>query len=293
MRHVTLALTLALASVRVALAPQDRPIQPPIAQAGRVAVGAVDIGRYEALYGTPEFRALDDESARPWPERSAIRTVGRLEEIPGRGRSGAAAPGLFGGGGDYDNAYAVFRVCARRHCLALVPVPEMQDAFAGPVLAWVHRDVEVIGAVDLLPDQGDPTQSRPRVFLVWSVFESLPRRVRGDPAAGSSLEALVRYPKGGEGRTVTASGTFRGANLFEDLPRESRRDPSDWVLKDGPFSIWVTGRAPKGQGWALDPRQRAECRWRLEVKGKVETAGGYVYLRATSVALVGRARPEP
>ena len=92
---------------------------------------------------------------------------------------------------------------------------------------------------------------------------------------------------------MAASGTFRGANLFEDLPPESRRDPADWVLKDGPFSIWVTGKAPKGRGWSLDPRQRSECRWRLEVKGRVEIAGGYVYLRATSVALVGRAKPEP
>ena len=292
MRHVTLALTLALASGRAAPAPQVRPLQPPITQGGRTAVGTADIGRYELLYGTPEFRGLDDDSARPWPERSAIRTVGRLEEIPGRGRSAAAAPGFLGGGTDYDNPYAVFRVCGERRCLALVPVAEMQDTFNGPARAWVQHDVEVIGAVDLLPVKGT-TQSPPTVFLVWSVFESGPGRSRGDAAGGSSLEALVRYPKGGEGRTVTASGTFRGANLFLDLPAESRRDPSDWVLKDGPFSIWVTGKAPKGHGFSLDPQQRSECRWRLEVKGKVETASGYVYLRASSVTLVGRAEPEP
>ena len=102
----------------------------------------------------------------------------------------------------------------------------------------------------------------------------------------------MRYPKGGEGRIVTASGVFRGSNLFDDLPAESRRHASDWVLKDGPFSIWVTGKAPKGNGFSLDPRSRSDCHWRLEVGGKVETAGGYVYLRAKSVTLVRRERDE-
>jgi hypothetical protein len=87
-------------------------------------------------------------------------------------------------------------------------------------------------------------------------------------------------------------GTFRGANLFEDLPPETRRRPGDWVLKDGPFSIWVTGRAPRGEGFSLDPASRSECDWRLEVTGRIETAARYVYLRAKSVALLRRERDE-
>jgi len=82
---------------------------------------------------------------------------------------------------------------------------------------------------------------------------------------------------------VTVTGVFRGANLFEDLPPESRRDESDWVLQDGPFSIWVTGKAPKGKGFALDPRSRSDCRYRLEATGKVSTANGFIYLRASSL----------
>ena len=280
---------LALAGA-AAPAPQVAPPRPPMRYGDQVAIGG-DIGRYALLYGTPEFRGLDDENARPWPERSAIRTVGRLEEIPGRGRSGDASPALPGGG-DYDSVYALLRVCAEQHCLPLVPVPEMQDAFAGPVRAWVRQGVEVVGAIDQLPSSVDPTGRRPRVFLVWSVVESPFGRVRRDGAGGSSLEALVRYPKGVEKREVTVSGIFRGANLFADLPGESRRDPGDWVLRDGPFSIWVTGKTPKGRGFALDPRLRSDCSWRLEVKGTVKTVAGYVYLHAKSVALVRREKDD-
>jgi hypothetical protein len=275
-----------------ARAAQASPPRPPVSYGDRVAIGG-DIGRYALLYGTPEFRGLDDENARPWPERSAIRTVGRLEEIPGRRRSGDTSSALPGGGGDYDDVSAFLRVCAEWHCLALVPVPEMRDAFAGAVLAWVHQGVEVVGAIDQLPSSGgDPTQGRSRVFLVWSVFESPFGSVRRNGAGGSSLEALVRYPKGVEKREVTVSGTFRGANLFADLPAESRHDAGDWVLRDGPFSIWVTGKTPRGRGFALDPQSRSDCSWRLEVKGTVETVGGYVYFHAKSVAPVRRERGD-
>ena len=290
MKNATLAVGLALLVpvTRLVPAPQVGPVQPPRQSSQRVTVGA-DIGRYEALYGRPEFRGLDDDTARPWPQRRAIRTVGRLEEIPGRGRSGGSSPGPLGGA-EYDNAYALFRVCGDQHRLALVPVPEMQDVFASR--AFVLHDVEIIGAIDQLPSS-DPTQSGPWAFLVWSVAESPSGSVRRDGAGGSSLEGLVRYPNGADRRLVTVSGTFRGANLFEDLPAESRRDPSDWVLKDGPFSVWVTGKAPRGEGWALDPRMRSDCRWRLEVKGTAETVGDYVYLRAKNVALVRREKADP
>jgi hypothetical protein len=50
--------------------------------------------------------------------------------------------------------------------------------------------------------------------------------------------------------------------------------------------------APKGQGFALDPRSRSDCRYRLEATGEVVTARGCVYLRATSLRLLGRAKDE-
>jgi hypothetical protein len=272
-----------------AAAPQVTPTGPTSA-GDRVAIGSADVNRYEARYGKPEFRTLEDDS-EAWPERQSIRTVGVLEPIPGRGQKGRApnVPQKQGSGGRYDSPLARYRICGRelRKCVALVPVEEMPDVFDGPASIWMYKPIEVIGAVDeIMVDQ-----TKYRVFLVWSVFDGTPLETRKkDGSKGSSLEPLVRYPKGAEGTEVTVSGVFRGANLFEDLPPESRRDESDWVLQDGPFSIWVTGKAPKGKGFSLDPRSRSDCRYRLEATGKVSTANGFIYLRASSLQLLGRAK---
>jgi hypothetical protein len=64
------------------------------------------------------------------------------------------------------------------------------------------------------------------------------------------------------------------------------------VLQDGPFSIWVTGKAPKGQNFSLDPRSRSDCIYRLSVTGVIETDNNDVYLRAKAVELLGRAKNE-
>jgi len=284
---------LAMALMRAdasAAAPQATPTGPTSA-GDRVAIGSADVGRYEGRYGTPEFRTLEDDSER-WPERQSIRTVGVLEPIPGRGQMGRApsAPQKLGAGGYYDNPLARYRICSSlRKCVAMVPVEEMPNVFDGPASVWMYKPIEVVGAVDEIRVD----QQTYRVFLVWSVFDGTPlQSAKRDGSKGSSLEPLVRYPKGAEGTEVTVTGVFRGANLFEDLPPESRRGESDWVLQDGPFSIWVTGKAPKGAGFSLDPRSRSDCRYRLEAIGKVATANGFIYLRASSLRLLGRTKGE-
>ncbi len=292
----TLALAVAVALMRSdapVAAPQARPTPPPTLAGDRTAGGSGgSISRYETMYGSPEFRGLDDEQSRPWPMRQAIRTIGRLEAIPGRGRSGGqdSTVPTPGQRREWDSQLALHEICAERMCLAIVPVQELVDVFAGRASDWAHKNIEVIGAIDEL--RLGATSGGPVVFQVWSVFEApdMPGRKKG--SKGSSLEPLVRYPKGVEGTVVTVTGVFRGANLFEDLPPESRRDDSDWVLQDGPFSIWVTGKAPKGKGFSLDPRSRSDCRYRLEATGKVATANGLIYLRASSLQLLGRAKEE-
>jgi len=292
-RLFALVMSIALIRSDAPAAPQARPTPPPTLAGDRVAGGSGGpISRYATMYGTPEFRGLDDEQSRPWPMRQAIRTIGQLELIPGRGRSGQAnaAPNP-GRRREWDSEFALFEICGDQFCLAIVPVQEMQDVLAG-ASDWVHKNIEVIGAIDKLSLPGLDPMSAPVVFQVWSVFEApeMPGRKKG--SKGSSLEPLVRYPKGVEGTVVTVTGVFRGANLFEDLPPESRRDDSDWVLQDGPFSIWVTGKAPRGKGFSLDPRSRSDCRYRLEATGKVATANGFIYLRASSLQLLGRAKEE-
>jgi len=255
---------------------------------GRYQIGG-DLSRYAALYGSPEFRGIDDDMARPWPHLQNIRTVAVLAGMPGK----TADPGSAAYTGrivEYGNQYATHLLCGDRYCIGVVPVEEMREFFMEQGRSWFHHKVEVIGALDQVGDpRYDPGPSF--VFRVWSVqlfYESESRRRQDGP----TLETFVMDPKAAAGRSVTVRGTFRGANLFEDLPPDTRRHPSDWVMKDGPFSIWVTGRAPAGDGFSLDPTSRPDCNWRVEVKGKVETAAGYVYLRARSVVLVGREKEE-
>jgi hypothetical protein len=264
---------------------------PALESPDRAAIGGRDVSRYRAMYGEPEFRGLDDEQSRPWPLRQAIRTIGRLEPILERGKSGQdtgrqTAGQTPGRDREWDSEVALYEICGGQTCLAIVLVQELQDVFAGRASGWVHESIEVIGAIDELSPMG------PVVFQVWSIFEAPDRVARKPGSKGSSLERLVRYPKGAEGSVVTVRGTFRGANIFEDLATESRRRASDWVLLDGPFSIWVTGRAPKGKGFSLDPQSRSDTVHRLEVTGTVETEDGYIYLRAKAVQLLGRAKDE-
>ncbi len=266
---------------------QVPPIRPPMRTGERVTLGE-DIGRFRALYGTPEFRALDDESSRPWPRMQNIRTVGSFTEIPGKGR-GAAVP-QTGRLLEFDSRYTAHMLCGRTHCLALMPVPELRDLFFQAASAWQFQDVEVIGAIDNVPNPNPyDQQAPPLAFQVWSISLASGGFTRRSPREGPTLESLVRGPEATAGRAITVSGVFRGANLFGDLPAETRRQPSDWVLQDGPYSVWVTGKAPRGSGWSLDPRSKGDCGFRLEVRGRVEAAGGYVYLRAKSVVLLGRA----
>jgi hypothetical protein len=272
--------------------PQHRPGDPPQGSAERTASEG-DIGRYEMMYGSPEFHSLDAEFD-PWPNRQAIRTVGRVSPIPGRQKGQAPLPSGLSGpmAPKWDNQFARYQICGDRVCVAIVPVWEVREAFESMASSSGGQALEVIGAVDEVKVEGQrPGTPGPIGFQVWKASEALATTKR-EGVPGNTLEPLVRYPKGAEGRVVTVSGTFRGANLFDDLPRDSRRSDDDWVLRDGPFSIWITGRDPKGKGFSLDARSKADCRFRLEVQGSVQIANDYIYLRAKKVQLLGRAASE-
>lgn len=91
-----------------------------------------------------------------------------------------------------------------------------------------------------------------------------------------------------DGKPVRALGLFRGANLCKDLPETSRRDPADWVLHTSEGPVWVTGRAPAGKGFRLDPAYRGDTtRW-LEVSGKVLIVDNVRYLKASKVSMIPR-----
>jgi hypothetical protein len=237
---------------------------------------------YEGRYGQAEFRDLDDE-IRPWPRQHATRTIGRLFET----RAGGVGKIV-----EWANRISTHAVCGRRYCLAVTPAEEVAQAYSGAISSWVGRRVEIVGAIDDL--NKDPGREPLWAFLVWSFTLAEDQGDhREERTTVSELEALVTGPEARAGDQVSVKGVFRGANLFDDMPPGSQREPGDWVLKDGPFFIWVTGKRPKGKGFDLDPTSRSDCRWRLEVSGKVEEQDGLVFLKAKDVRLLGRAPEEP
>ena len=62
--------------------------------------------------------------------------------------------------------------------------------------------------------------------------------------------------------------------------RSAARQLDDWVIKDDLYAVWVSGKKPKGQGWALDAG--AEARHRQVDRGRrpPETRRGVTYIRA-------------
>ena len=96
---------------------------------------------------------------------------------------------------------------------------------------------------------------------------------------------------------VRVVGKFRGRNLYGDLPSRSQRDSDDWVIKDDLYAVWVSGKKPKGSGWAA--RRRPQARHRQVDRGgrPPETVNGVTYLRAIEVKLTtppsaDRSRPS-
>lgn len=195
--------------------------------------------------------------------------------------------------------------------LLLIPVVELSSAGLREQLG--HR-VEVTGIVRLLPDhQGSccPMCQPPMPMSVCEdpALPALPDRSPEWPrgsitatgivdienyragerrrATSTVADALARPPESA-GKSVRIVGRFRGANLYGDLPADTRRDPGDWILQDGEHFVWVTGRAPKGKGFDLDPSNKGDTsRW-LEVEGKLEAMGNVAYLKASKVQLVAR-----
>ena len=243
----------------------------------------------ESRYGKPQDFSLD-ENIYTWPEDQSIRVVGTLNptltgELPNSGgpRS-SSTPRTY-----------VIQSENNWHSLRMTPVPEVAGRMDDYASLWSGRKVEVVGIFPRRSAADEEIRLSPssnRTFLFWSML-ALPEEEKDDfDAPRSTIEALVMDREAAAGRVVAVTGTYRGGNLLEDLPDDSRRDPQDWVLNDGPFSIWVTGRKPKGEGFSFDLRSQSDLRWKLTVQGEVEIHDGYIYLQAAKVRLVGPAEEE-
>ena len=149
----------------------------------------------------------------------------------------------------------------------------------------LDKDVDLLKFPDL-PPLPAPRGDRPNVSItVLSLFDAVGPGRAGEGAQTAIIATVLNDPPAFAGVNVRLVGLFRGRNLFGDLPADSQRNASDWVLKEGDTAMWVTGKAPKGKGWSLDPTYKGDAvRW-LAVEGKVEVVNGVAYLRASKVIL--------
>ena len=272
--------------------PRQHPIAPPANDQEWVQLTNADWGYYQRRYGDAITMSVDtllDEASLP--KAQAIRTFGTFQ-IPMNtmmGRSGTTSSTTGTSGGSNGSAgpggaqaqgspsTLSFQICgeARGHrCFTFVPVQEIASTLEFEAEAFRGQRVMIVGALD----NG--------AFLSWS-FEAMPESARrAKDSRDSGLRALVAAAGGAEKRSVRVRGQFRGRNLFGDLPAESQKSASDWVLQDQGVAVWVTGKAPKGDGWSLDLGSRSESvRW-VEVEGEVAARDGVVYLKAKNVSLV-------
>ncbi len=117
--------------------------------------------------------------------------------------------------------------------------------------------------------------------------EELFLRVTGvspaQPATTPTTRALALEPWRFAGRPITISGSFRGRNLFGDLPDSPGKSRYDFVLRGADGAIWVTGLRPRGKGFDLDVDRRADSGQWLEVTGVLVHERGLVRLEATRV----------
>ena len=146
--------------------------------------------------------------------------------------------------------------------------------------------------LDLIEDPSLPPMPAPAFDQGWPRISITALAIRervgsdGGRREGAAPGIARQVIEGGSlyaGKKIRIIGQFRGRNFFKDLPEQSARGKEDWVLKDGDTPLWVTGKGPKGQGWAFDPSYKGDMGKWVEVEGKPELVNGVLYLRASLV----------
>jgi len=221
----------------------------------------------EALYGsTWEVSPAEITEAPAEFEGQAVRVRGRFEA------PAANAPARL-----IDESGAAVFVTADTEIARLVAVESK---------GWPGHVIELTGVV-----RRDATAPAPSPRYAVSFWDFDASGMPTGPSiavevASVKLPELVTNPDAVKGRRVRVTGQFRGRNLYGDLPAPSFRHRLDWVLKDERTAVWVTGRAPSGRDFKLDPDAQDDSRTWLEVVGRAVLRDGQVVVRAEKIALV-------
>jgi Bacterial Ig-like domain len=109
-----------------------------------------------------------------------------------------------------------------------------------------------------------------------------------------TLRAMALAPERYENRNVTASGRFRGRNLYGDLAGPLPT-PTKWdfVIQSADAAIWVSGLRPRGRGFELDPSARVDtARW-VQVTGTLRREGSRTWIEAKQIDLTSAPTETP
>jgi hypothetical protein len=147
------------------------------------------------------------------------------------------------------------------------------------------RELEMVGTLQRVGfDATNP--SIPGGLLFWIYETAEPGSgTKGTMARDLTIEEAVWSAEKLKGTVVRVRGQFQGKDLLGEAACNG--SPADgWVIKDGSFWVWVTGRKPEGKGWKLDPTSRSDAERWVEVAGKLELRDECVLLQASDVMVV-------
>jgi len=160
----------------------------------------------------------------------------------------------------------------------------------------MRQDDPKLNGHDLGPYLGnDPAAAWPKPGEL--VVVNVTGADEAESLAAPSVRTLALAPARYVDQKVTVKGQFRGRNLFGDLPQapagaDGRRE---FVIRSADAAVWVTGKAPKGRGFAFDLNSRIDTtRW-LEVSGVVKWEHGLVVIVAEDLnetSPLAEAKPE-
>jgi hypothetical protein len=171
--------------------------------------------------------------------------------------------------------------------LQIVPTGAAVQLLRGQAREWLNTELIVSGtfkrpAIVVNAPKGAVAPTFTMAITKIEPAEGL--KYKG-PARAMTLEELVKNPPTAKD-LVRVVGKYRGANSFGDVPLDSRRSATDWVIKDQVFSVWVTGKQPAGSGFALTTASQVDLQnaW-VAVTGTVEERKNFLYLRADKVEM--------
>jgi hypothetical protein len=221
---------------------------------------------FEALHGPAEAVAGGTLLASPGRfVGRAVRTTGRLVAV--------------------DAGALQFDVALEGGRTRLRLEPEAKAVLVAKAAAWEGKRVEVEGLFYRDAGEGAAASYAMRAWSVRAPDEPAAPAARPSATPVMSLEDLVYAAGKYDAKLVRVRGTYRGPNRHRDLPEATRKGGGDWVLKDGYFAAWVTGRDPRGEGWDLTRPSTADADATVEVAGVPTTERGVVRIAAREVAL--------